>query len=82
MDDETFECGAKVPVDPESLSKYGGNQEYISNIFLRSSLKKALNSNFLDATLNQDSWQSRAFQFYVGDLHEVIDSTKNVSSYV
>jgi cytochrome c oxidase assembly protein Cox11 len=32
--------------------------------------------------LSQDNWQSRAFQFYVGDLHEVIGSTKNVSSYV
>ena len=36
----------------------------------------------MDVYLSQDNWQSRAFQFYVGDLHEVIGSTKNVSSYV
>jgi hypothetical protein len=79
--DKNFECGKKVPVEPENLSKYGGTQEYISNTFFNSTLKYALQSHSLDVTLSQDNWQSRAFQFYVGDLHEVITATRNVSSF-
>jgi len=63
------------------VAKYGGTQEYISNTFFKSALKYALQGHSLDVTLSQDNWQSRAFQFYVGDLHEVISSTKNVSSF-
>ena len=35
----------------------------------------------LDSTLSQDNWQSRAFQFFVGDLHDAITTTRNISSY-
>ena len=82
MDEPSFECGGKVAEEPESVSKYGGTQEFISNIFFKATLKYALQHHSLDVYLSQDNWQSRAFQFYVGDLHEVIGSTKNVSSYV
>lgn len=37
--------------------------------------------HFLDVTLTQDNWQSRAFQFYLGDFHDTIASVKNITSF-
>lgn len=35
----------------------------------------------MDVTLSQEDWQSRAFQFFMGDLHDTIPSTRNISSF-
>jgi hypothetical protein len=53
----------------------------MSNRLLKSTIHYALEQGFLDVTLTEDNWQSRAFQFYVGDLHDVMSSTKNISSF-
>lgn len=49
-------------------------------MMLKSTLRNAINKGFLDVILTQQFWQSPAFQFYMGDVHEVIPSTKNISS--
>ena len=41
----------------------------------------ALRQHFLDVTISQDNWQSRAFQFFMGDLHDVMYSTRNITSF-
>lgn len=53
----------------------------MSNKLLKSTLRYALEGGFLDVTLDENNWQSRAFQFYMGDLHDVMSSTKNISSF-
>ena len=69
-----------VPFEPQD-SAYGGSQEYISNSLLKSTLKYALKRGEIDVSLTQEFWQSRAFQFYMGDLHEVMPkSTLNIST--
>lgn len=51
QNDTKFECGDKVPTEPEDERKYGGLQQYISNTFLKSTLKNNLNRGNLDVTL-------------------------------
>jgi hypothetical protein len=60
---------------------FGGVQEFISNSFLKSTLINALKEEkFLDVLMTQPYWQCQAFQFCVGDLHEVMPSTRNIST--
>lgn len=68
---DSFECGEhKVPFEPEDTKVYGGFQELLSNNFFRSNLKYALKEKkFLNIRLTEENWQSRAFQFFMGDLH-------------
>jgi len=53
----------------------------MSTKLLKSTLHFALTNKFLDVSLTEIDWQSRAFQFYMGDLHDVMSSTKNISSF-
>ena len=48
---------------------FGGMQEFISNSLFKSTLRYALKNQKLDVVLNQEFWQSRAFQFFMGDVH-------------
>ena len=48
---------------------------------MKSIFVKALKQKFLDSTLSQENWQSRAFQFFMGDFHDVMYATKNISSF-
>lgn len=80
QNDPKFECGEKVPTEPQNETVYGGLQEYISNTLIKSTLRNAINKGFLDVVLTEEFWQSPAFQFYMGDVHDVIPSTKNLSS--
>lgn len=43
---------------------------------LKSTARYALDKGFFDVLLNQEEWQSRAFQFCTGDLAEAIPSLK------
>lgn len=78
--DPQFECGEPVPQVPDD-PVFGGLQEFISNSLIKSTLKYALKRRSLDVILSQEFWQSRAFQFFMGDVHEVMPSTtKNIST--
>ena len=38
----------------------------------KNTLRYGIEHHFLDTTLNKQHWESRMFQFYAGDLYEVI----------
>jgi hypothetical protein len=69
----------QVPDDPQ----FGGLQEFISNSLIKSTLKYVIKNGSLNVVLSQEFWQSRAFQFFMGDVHEVMpSSTRNMSTMV
>lgn len=51
---------------------YGGIQEFVSFDVFKNSLKYAIDNGYLDIDLTRKNWESRFFQFYAGDLYEVI----------
>ena len=51
---------------------YGGVQEFITFDVYRNTLRYAIDRGQIDATLDRKNWESRFFQFYAGDLYEVI----------
>lgn len=51
---------------------YGGVQEFITFDVYRNTLKYAIDNGQLDALLDRKNWESRLFQFFAGDLYEVI----------
>lgn len=80
IDYEDFECG-EVPFEPNDPATYGGMQEFLSNGLIKSSLRYAIKQKALDVKLTEEFWQSRAFQFFVGDLHDVMPtSTKHIET--
>ena len=52
--------------------KYGGIQEFISLSVFKNTLKFGIEAGILDTVLNKQNWESRMFQFYAGDLYEVM----------
>jgi hypothetical protein len=81
QDDPDFECGDPVPSEPNDPKTFGGMQEFYSNSLLKSSLRYALHQQALDVNLTEEFWQSRAFQFFVGDLHDVMPAaTKHMDT--
>jgi len=51
---------------------FGGVQEFITFDVYRNTLKYAIDNGQLDTLLDRKNWESRFFQFYAGDLYEVI----------
>lgn len=51
---------------------YGGIQEFVTFDVYKNSLKYAIDNGQLDTDLNRKNWESRFFQFYAGDLYEII----------
>ncbi len=51
---------------------YGGVQEFITFDVYRNTLRYAIDGGHLDVDLDRRGWESRFFQFYAGDLYEVI----------
>ena len=41
----------------------------------KNTLRYGIQHKFLDTTLTKHLWESRMFQFYAGDLYEVIPKT-------
>lgn len=76
IDDPLFECGPEMPSRPKDTSIFGGKQNMISNSVLRSTVKYILNKGFFDIKLKQQDWESRAFQFCVGDLYLAIPTLR------
>lgn len=52
-DDPKFVCGPKVPSKPDDTTVFGGLQEFISNSFLLSTLRYAIDKGFLDVVLTE-----------------------------
>lgn len=71
-----FEYGGEVSQTPQDPKVYGGHQSYMNLELIKSTVKYALSKNYFDVVLNQEAWQSRAFQFCAGDLYEVMPSLK------
>lgn len=51
---------------------HGGLQEFVTYDVYRNTLNYAIDQKFMNIDLNRANWQSRFFQFYAGDLYEVI----------
>jgi hypothetical protein len=64
-------CGKMPRVLPMNPRVFGGSQEFISYTFYENVLKFAIKNGQLDTNLNRQSWESRMFQFYAGDLYEL-----------
>lgn len=75
---ENFDYGEEVPYDPQDPNIYGGHQSYMNIALLKETARYALHNGFFDVILSQQDWQSRAFQFYVGDLVEAIPVLKTL----
>ena len=54
------------------FSEYGGLQEYVSFTMYENLARFGIKNGMLDTDLNKKYWESRFFQFYAGDLYEVI----------
>lgn len=67
-----WKCENHAPVLPLNPRVYGGIQEFITFDVYRNSLRYAIDNGHLDVELDRHSWESRFFQFYAGDLYEVI----------
>lgn len=80
MDDPNFECGPAIPTQPEDVTIFGGKQNMLSNSLLKSSVRYILTKGYFNIKLNQQNWESRAFQFYAGDLYMAIPSLKKVNA--
>jgi hypothetical protein len=52
---------------------YGTSQEFISYDFYENVIRSAASKGYLDGDLTRENWESRMFQFYAGDLYEVLD---------
>lgn len=52
----------------------------LSNSVLKSSVRYILNKGYFNIRLNQEQWESRAFQFFAGDLYIAIPSLKKVAA--
>jgi hypothetical protein len=51
---------------------FGGTQEFISLGVYESSVLFAINNSYFNSDLDQSKWPSSVFQFYAGDLYDVI----------
>lgn len=75
-DFDKFEFGEDLPDNFQDPAIYGGHQSFMNLELIKSTAKYALEKGFFDVLLNQEEWQSRAFQFCTGDLTEAIPSLK------
>lgn len=62
-----------VPLTPASFEIYGGTQSYQLNCLYESVVKYMHSNGWLDVTLDSN-WEVNAFQFYAGDLFDLINN--------
>ena len=62
-----------LPEKPLGFAFYGGHQTIYSNCFYNSVLQYLQKKGWLDVQLN-NAWDCNAFQFYAGDLYELINN--------
>lgn len=66
-------CDITVPVKPKSFESYGGSQAFHLNCFYEQVVYYLQSNGWLDTALNSD-WEVDAFQFYAGDLFDVLST--------
>lgn len=71
-DYENWTCTTHAPTLHMNPKTYGGLQEFVTYDVYRNTLNYAIDQKFLNIDLNRANWESRFFQFYAGDLYEVI----------
>lgn len=64
--------GAQPTVTVSLFRIYGGIQEFLSFSLISNTVRYSYQKGYLDSHLTRRSWESRFFQFYAGDLYEVI----------
>jgi hypothetical protein len=62
----------RYQVNGHGYRLFGGIQEYLSLSILENTVRYAAQRGVLNTLLTRESWESRAFQFYAGDLYDVI----------
>lgn len=62
-----------MPTKPGSFDLYGGTQTYQLNCFYENVIYYLQSNGWLDTTLNSD-WEVSPFQFYAGDLFDLINN--------
>ena len=67
-----FDCGKPVPSTHKDTAQYGGIQEFISVGVFKSTAAYALSIGAFDTVLDEDNWESPHFQFFAGDLYDVV----------
>lgn len=77
---ETDQCLSSLSITgnhSHSFRVYGSTQQFISYDFYENVIRYAIDKDLLNTDLNRDSWESRMFQFYAGDLYEVLDKVQD-----
>ena len=72
MRKDDSKCARKSTVNLFIFRIYGGIQEFISYSIFENSVRYAGEKFVFNTTLNRANWESRFFQFYAGDLYEII----------
>lgn len=74
----TTDCKYVLPATHKNYTMYGGIQSFIGLDFVRQMGRYALEKGWLDTHLEGGSWETIAFQFYAGDLYDVIYETQKL----
>lgn len=72
------DCTVDVPESHEDFSIFGGIQTTISLDFLRHMALKNIRSGWFDTLLTRE-WETNAFQFFMGDLYDIIPETQKLA---
>jgi hypothetical protein len=71
--DSSWKCGNRsVPLSPFDPRIYGGTQQFVSYDFYEGLIRYAIGKDILNSELTRSNWESRMFQFYAGDLYEIL----------
>lgn len=79
-----WKCGNRtvpnLPLNPRYslllFRVYGSTTQYISYDFYEQVIRYAVTKDYLDSDLARENWSSRMFQFYAGDLYEVLQNVQ------
>lgn len=66
-------CDTTVPTHPDSFELNGGSQNFHLNCLYESVVFYLQSNGWLDSVLN-DNWETDSFQFYAGDLFDLINN--------
>ena len=72
----TNECTSDIPDDPFDFNYYGGLQTIFHIDVIRQTVQYIIDKNWLNIDLDS-SWNTNSFQFYAGDLFDVIPKVRD-----
>lgn len=75
----TTDCKYVLPNTHKNYSMYGGIQSFIGVDFARQLARYSIQKRWLDTLLDGTAWETSAFQFYAGDLYDVIAETQKLA---